>query len=217
MCHLIITQRGSELSSIFISKGDSQPSDYLLSRFYIESRLLWITVVAIITRGLCRQQLLCTMNIYCHNERLRHLIISVLVLDNPHEITTYRILLLSLPCCFFGGEDGDGDAEVWWGAGGIVFVFNSWNWPELFKGSNTIHFVWLSQVSFDHVFFHLYSVRVELMPCSQTWTAWQTVCPCKVLYAVGKAKPLISWKNNFLYFTVATDNKFKVSLCYCGW
>lgn len=81
ICHLMATHKGSEQSSIFKSKGDSQPSDCLLSKCYIEGRLLWITAVAIITCGLCRQQSLCTVNIYCHNELLSHLII----LDSLHS------------------------------------------------------------------------------------------------------------------------------------
>lgn len=140
MCHLMITHKGSEQSSIFISKGDSQLSDYLLSKCYFEGRLLWITAVAIIICGLCRQQSLCTVNIYCHNELLSHLIISDSLLDFQHEITTWRIAVFSLLWFF------------------CLFVFKSLNWSELLKGSNIACFMWLSQVPFDHIIFHLYSV-----------------------------------------------------------
>lgn len=97
MCHLIITQQGSELSSIFISTGDFQPSDYLLSKSYIESRLLRIFAVVIITFSLCRQQSLCTVNIYRHNESPNQLIILDLVPDIQHEITC-RIIIFFSPC-----------------------------------------------------------------------------------------------------------------------
>lgn len=98
MCHLIITQHGSELSSIFISTGDSQLSDYLLSKSHTESRLLRISAVVIIAFSLCRQQSLCTVNIYCHNERPSQLTIVALVLDTQHEITTCRIIIFFSSC-----------------------------------------------------------------------------------------------------------------------
>lgn len=56
--HLIISQQVNELSTIFISKRYSQPSDYLLSECYTEDTLLCITAVAVITNILCRQQTL---------------------------------------------------------------------------------------------------------------------------------------------------------------
>lgn len=125
----MVTHKGSEQSSIFISKGDSQLSHYLLSKCYIEGRLLWITAVAIITCGLCRQQSLCAVNIYCHNELLSHLIIPDSLLDFQREITTWRITIISLLWFLF-----------------VCFVFKSLNWSELLKGSNIACFAWLSQL-----------------------------------------------------------------------
>lgn len=98
MCHLIISQHGSELSSIFISTGDFQPSDYLLSKSYTESRLLRISAAVIITSSPCRQQSLSTVNIYCHNETPSQLTILRLALDIQHEITTCRIIIFFSPC-----------------------------------------------------------------------------------------------------------------------
>lgn len=161
ICHLMATHKGSEQSSIFKSKGDSQPSDCLLSKCYIEGRLLWITAVAIITCGLCRQQSLCTVNIYCHNELLSHLIISDSLLDFQCEITTCRIAVFSLPWFLF--------ARCFFFVLFLFlfcFVFESLNWSELLKDRNIAYFMWLSQVPFDLIIFHLNSVQVELVLCN---------------------------------------------------
>lgn len=99
MCHLIITQHGSELSSIFISTGDSPLSDYLLSKSLTESRVLRISAVVILAFSLCRQQSLYTVDIYCHNETPSQLTILGLGLDTQHEITTCRIIIFFSPCC----------------------------------------------------------------------------------------------------------------------
>lgn len=99
MCHLIISQHGSELSSAFISTGDPQLSDYLLSKSLTESRLLRISAVVILAFSLCKQQSLCTVDIYCQNETPSQLTVLGLGLDTQHEITTCKIIIFFTPCC----------------------------------------------------------------------------------------------------------------------